>query len=183
MPALLFTPYKMRDLEIENRIVLSPMCQYAAEEGKMTDWHIMHLGQYACSNIGLIIAEATGVEPRGRISPWCVGLYNDETQAAMARVVKHCKSLSSSKFGVQLAHAGRKSPISPSFMMREIIPVDRGGWVPLCPSDYRDESHPVPHVMTRADIEECKRFWVDATRRAAEIVCTVQPSPARSRLS
>ena len=154
MPALLFTPYKMRDLEIENRIVLSPMCQYAAEDGKMTDWHTMHLGQYFASNVGLVICEATGVEPRGRISPWCVGLYNDETQAAMAKVIKFCKGLSDSRFGLQLAHAGRKSSVSPSFMTREIVPPERGGWVPICPSDYRDEAPAHPHVLTRADIEE-----------------------------
>ena len=169
MPALLFTPYQMRDLTIDNRIVLSPMCQYAAEDGKMTDWHMMHLGQYACSNIGLVICEATGVEPRGRISPWCVGLYNDETQEAMARVVKFCHQQGTSKFGVQLAHAGRKSSVSPSFMKREIVPPENGGWIPLCPSDYRDEAHAHPRIMTHADIEDCKRFWVDATRRAAEI--------------
>ena len=107
----LFSPLKLGNFTLPNRITVAPMCQYSAIDGSMTDWHIMHLGQYACSNIGLIIAEATGVEPRGRISPWCVGLYNDETQAAMARVVKHCKSLSSTKFGVQLAKTFRVKKI------------------------------------------------------------------------
>ena len=87
MSALLFTPYEMRGLTLENRIVLSPMCQYAATDGSASDWHIMHLGQFACANVGLIITEATGVEPRGRISPHCLGLYSDENQAALERVV------------------------------------------------------------------------------------------------
>ncbi len=169
MSSLLFSPYTMRGLTLDNRIVLSPMCQYAAEDGKATDWHVMHLGQYAASNLGLVITEACGVEPKGRISPWCIGLYNDETQDALARVVRFCKEIGSAKFGVQLAHAGRKASVTPSFMIRTIVPPDKGGWVPLAPSDYRDDVHPHPEVMDLESIESVKRSWVDSTRRAAEI--------------
>jgi len=169
LTALLFTPYEMRGLTLENRIVLSPMCQYAASEGNASDWHLMHLGQFACANVGLIITEATGVEPRGRISPHCLGLYSDENQAALARVVRFCKEYGRSKFGVQLAHAGRKSSTPASFLARKPIPPEEGGWTPLSPSDYEDNSHPRPQVMTLADIAQAQRDFVQAVRRAAAI--------------
>jgi 2,4-dienoyl-CoA reductase-like NADH-dependent reductase (Old Yellow Enzyme family) len=169
MSSMLFSPYTMRGLTLDNRIVLSPMCQYAGENGKATDWHIMHLGQYAASNIGLVITEACGVEPKGRISPWCIGLYNDETQDALARVVNFTKQLGNAKFGVQLAHAGRKASVPPSFMIREPLGPDKGGWTPIAPSYYEDEIHPHPEVMTLDMIEAVKHSWVDSTRRAAAI--------------
>jgi 2,4-dienoyl-CoA reductase-like NADH-dependent reductase (Old Yellow Enzyme family) len=169
LTALLFTPYEMRGLTLENRIVLSPMCQYAASEGNASDWHLMHLGQFACANVGLIITEATGVEPRGRISPQCLGLYSDENQAALARVVRFCREYGRSKFGVQLAHAGRKSSTPASFLARKPIPPEEGGWTPLSPSDYEDKSHPRPQVMTLADIAQAQRDFVQAVRRAAAI--------------
>ncbi len=169
MTSKLFSPYTMRGLTLENRIVLSPMCQYAGEDGRATDWHIMHLGQYACSNIGLIITEACGVEPKGRISPWCIGLYNDETEEALARVIRFCKAQSDTKFGVQLAHAGRKSSVTPSFMIREAVPPEKGGWIPHSPSPYSDGVHPDPKAMEIEDIEEVKAAWVASTKRAARI--------------
>ena len=169
MTSLLFSPYAMRGLTLDNRIVLSPMCQYAGDNGKATDWHMMHLGQYAASNVGLVITEACGVEPKGRISPWCLGLYNDETQDALARVVKFCKEIGSAKFGVQLAHAGRKASVPPSFMIREPLGPEKGGWTPIAPSYYEDPIHPHPEVMTLDMIEEVKKSWVDSTRRAAQI--------------
>ncbi len=169
MPSKLFSSYTMRGLTLANRIVLSPMCQYASEDGKATDWHMMHLGQYACSNIGLIITEACGVEPKGRISPWCLGLYNDETEAALARVIAFCKAQGDSRFGVQLAHAGRKSSVTPSFTIREAVSPDKGGWIPRSPSFYTDGVHPDPEPMDDAALEEVKAAWVDSTRRAARI--------------
>ncbi len=167
--ALLFTPFEMRGLTLENRIVLSPMCQYAATDGNASDWHLMHLGQFACANVGLIITEATGVEPRGRISPHCLGLYSDENQAALERVVRFCKEYGRSKFGVQLAHAGRKSSTPASFLARKPIPPEEGGWIPLSPSYYEDKSHPPPQVMTLDDIAQAQRDFVQAVRRAAAI--------------
>ena len=169
MSSKLLSSYTMRGLTLPNRVVLSPMCQYAAEDGKATDWHMMHLGQYACSNVGLIITEATGVEPEGRISPWCLGLYNDETEEALARVIKFCKAQGDSKFGVQLAHAGRKSSVTPSFMIREAVPPEKGGWIPRSPSYYEDGVHPNPKAMDETDMGDVKAAWVDATKRAARI--------------
>ena len=169
MAPLLFTPFDMRGLTLDNRIVLSPMCQYAAQDGNASDWHLVHLGQFACANVGLIIAEATGVEPRGRISPQCLGLYSDENQAALARVVRFCREYGRSKFGVQLAHAGRKSSTPASFLPRKPIPPEEGGWIPLAPSHYHDHLHPDPEVMSTVDIAAVQQAFVQATRRAAAI--------------
>ena len=87
MTSKLFTPIELRGLSLANRIMVSPMCQYSASDGSMTDWHIMHLGQFAVSGVGIVFVEATGVEPAGRISPACTGLYSDVNEAAMKRVV------------------------------------------------------------------------------------------------
>jgi 2,4-dienoyl-CoA reductase-like NADH-dependent reductase (Old Yellow Enzyme family) len=165
----LFSPFTMRGLTLDNRIVLSPMCQYAARDGSATDWHKVHLGTFSLSNLGLIITEATAVEPIGRISPWCLGLYSDENQKALADVIRFCREYGSAKFGVQLAHAGRKSSVPPSFMIREPLRPDQGGWTPISPSYYEDTSHPPPVVMDLAMIERTQRAWADATRRAADM--------------
>jgi 2,4-dienoyl-CoA reductase-like NADH-dependent reductase (Old Yellow Enzyme family) len=165
----LFSPFTMRGLTLANRIVLSPMCQYASRDGNASEWHSAHLGTYALSNLGLVITEATGVAPEGRISPWCLGLYSDQNQEALGRVVRFYREYSDSKFGVQLAHAGRKSSVLPSFMIRKPVPPEEGGWVPLSPSYYEDAIHPHPQVMDDARIEHAKASWADAARRAGEI--------------
>jgi 2,4-dienoyl-CoA reductase-like NADH-dependent reductase (Old Yellow Enzyme family) len=165
----LFSPIKLRGLTLDNRIVLSPMCQYAAEDGRASDWHIAHLGTYALTNLGLAITEATAVEPKGRISPWCLGLYSDAHQEAFARILKFYRDYGTTKFGIQLAHAGRKSSVLPSFMIRKAVPVADGGWIPMSPSYYEDDVHTHPKTMDRNDIEQVKLDWRDATRRAAEI--------------
>ena len=149
----LFSPITLRGLTLDNRIVLSPMCQYAAKDGLASDWHIAHLGTYALANLGLAITEATAVEPKGRISPWCLGLYSDAHQEALARILKFYRDYGTTKFGIQLAHAGRKSSVLPSFMIRKAVPVGEGGWIPMSPSDYRDDVHTPPAIMTLEDIE------------------------------
>src|SRR5574338_1297973 len=85
--ATLFTPFRVGNLELRNRIIIAPMCQYSADEGRATDWHLIHLGTLACSGAGLLIVEATAVLPEGRISPDDLGLWSDETEAALGRVV------------------------------------------------------------------------------------------------
>ena len=165
----LFSPITLRGLTLDNRIVLSPMCQYASQDGFASDWHMAHLGTYALANLGLAITEATAVEPKGRISPWCLGLYSDKHQEGLARILKFYRDYGTTKFGIQLAHAGRKSSVLPSFMIRKAVPVAEGGWVPMSPSYYEDDVHTHPSVMTLEDIEAAKTAWRDATRRAAEI--------------
>ncbi|MCX7313517.1 MAG: NADH:flavin oxidoreductase/NADH oxidase [Hyphomicrobiales bacterium] len=165
----LFSPITLRGLTLDNRIVLSPMCQYAAKDGNASDWHIAHLGTYALANLGLAITEATAVEPKGRISPWCLGLYSDAHQESLGRILRFYRDYGTTKFGIQLAHAGRKSSVLPSFMIRKAVPVSEGGWIPMSSSDYRDDVHTPPQVMTLDDIEAAKIAWRDATRRASDI--------------
>ena len=107
--AKLFTPFKVGSLELANRIVVAPMCQYSAEEGRMTDWHLIHLGHLALSGAALLTIEASAVEPEGRITYADVGLYSDETEAAMATVLQSIRRWSDIPVGIQLAHAGRKA--------------------------------------------------------------------------
>ena len=165
----LFSPITMRGLTLDNRIVLSPMCQYASHDGHASDWHLVHLGQYALANLGLVITEATAVEPEGRISPMCLGLYSDAHQEALGRIVRFYRDYGTTKFGVQLAHAGRKASVLPSFMIRRAVTREEGGWTSLSPSHYADGVHPPPAVMDVELIERVKSAWRDATRRAAEI--------------
>src|SRR5262247_2531010 len=108
MPSTLFTPFHVAGLELANRIVVSPMCQYSADDGCANNWHLTHLGMLANSGAALVVAEATGVERRGRISHGCLGLYSDACEAALTPVIAHAKRIGSARFGIQLAHAGRK---------------------------------------------------------------------------
>ena len=107
--AKLFTPLRVGNLQLANRIVVAPMCQYSAESGCMSDWHVIHLGQLAISGAALLTIEATAVTPEGRITYADVGLYSDETERAMARVLDTVRRWSDIPIAVQLAHAGRKA--------------------------------------------------------------------------
>jgi 2,4-dienoyl-CoA reductase-like NADH-dependent reductase (Old Yellow Enzyme family) len=136
----LFTPLKLGSLELANRIVIAPMCQYSAEDGKATDWHMIHLGHLALSGAGLMILEATAVSARGRISPEDLGLYSDEDEAALARVMKAIRAYSPIALAIQLSHAGRKgSSRAPWEGGAQIGPDEPGGWKTEAPS-------PVPHA-------------------------------------
>ena len=170
MTSLLFTPAKLRDLELSNRVVVSPMCQYAATDGSASDWHIMHLGQYAVSGPGLVITEATAVEPEGRISPQCLGLYSDENERALKRVVEFFRAYGEGvKFGVQLAHAGRKGSVPPSFIIRSAVKPEEGGWIPPSPSNYVDSVHTPPCVMDHGHIARVREAWKQAAIRSERI--------------
>jgi 2,4-dienoyl-CoA reductase-like NADH-dependent reductase (Old Yellow Enzyme family) len=109
MPSTLFSPIRLGGVALDNRIVISPMCQYSAVDGCATDWHIAHLGMLANSGAGLVIVEATHVERHGRITHGCLGLYSDESEAALKRVIDFCRRAGTAKLGIQLAHAGRKA--------------------------------------------------------------------------
>jgi 2,4-dienoyl-CoA reductase-like NADH-dependent reductase (Old Yellow Enzyme family) len=107
MPAL-FEPLRLGGIALANRIAVSPMCQYSAENGAANDWHLQHLGSLSLSGAGLVIVEQTAVEAAGRISHGCLGLYSDASEAALARVVSFCRRAGSAALGIQLAHTGRK---------------------------------------------------------------------------
>ena len=108
MTSALFSPFRLAGLELANRIVVSPMCQYSADDGCANDWHLMHLGMLAHSGAALVIVEATHVERHGRITHGCLGLYSDDNEAALARVVAQARRMGTAKFGIQIAHSGRK---------------------------------------------------------------------------
>src|SRR5690242_11616179 len=107
-PAI-FQSFKVRDLNLRNRIVIAPMCQYSAEEGRMTDWHLIHLGQLALSGAALLTIEATAVSPEGRITYADVGLWDDATEEAIGRTLQAIRRWADMPVGIQLAHAGRKA--------------------------------------------------------------------------
>ncbi len=168
MTSPLFQPLELRGLTLANRIVVAPMCQYSAEDGVATDWHMIHLGQLALSGAGLAFAEATAAEPRGRITPECLGLWSDETEAALTRVVQACHAQGVTPLGLQIGHAGRKaSAFAPQ---RGSGPLDAaaGAWETIGPSAIPfDEGWPTPRAMNRADMDAVIESFVDATRRAA----------------
>ena len=131
----LFTPFKIRNLELENRIVIAPMCQYSAVNGCMTDWHLMHLGQLAQSGAGILTIEATAVLPEGRISYGDVGLYDDATEAAMHRTLQGIRKWSPMPIAIQLAHACRKASSDLPWLGGKQIPANHpNGWQPEAPS-------------------------------------------------
>lgn len=130
----LFEPTKLGNLEVPNRIVIAPMCQYSAENGNATDWHLVHLGQLACSGAGLLIIEATAVEPAGRITPADLGLYNDENEAALARALKAVRACSTMPVGIQLGHAGRKASTDAPWNGGRQLSPESGGWQTVSPS-------------------------------------------------
>jgi len=162
----LFSPLKLRDLTFKNRVFVSPMCQYSAEEGMPTDWHFVHLGSRAAGGAGLVIAEATGVSPEGRISPWDTGIWSDAQADAFGRIVRFIKS-QGAVAGIQLAHAGRKASTDAPWRGGKPLAREAGGWQPVAPSAIPfDQGHPVPREMTTTDIDKVVADFVAAAKRA-----------------
>ena len=167
----LFQPMQLGGLSLDNRIVIAPMCQYSAVEGAATDWHMMHLGHLALSGAGLMIIEASAVSPEGRITPADLGIYSDEDEAALARVLKAVRTYSPIKVAIQLAHAGRKASTHlPWEGGAQIPPGEPGGWQTLAPS-------PVPHAagendptaLDGAGLDRLRQAFADAARRAERL--------------
>ena len=132
---LLFQPIRVAGLDLPNRIVIAPMCQYSAVDGCMTDWHLVHLGGLALSGAALLTIEATAVLPEGRISYADVGLYSDEAESAMRRVLESVRHVSDIPIGIQLSHAGRKaSQEKPWLGGGQIAPAADHGWQTVAPS-------------------------------------------------
>ena len=171
MTSALFSPIRLADLELANRVVVSPMCQYSANDGVASDWHITHLGMLANSGAGLVISEMTNVERHGRISHQCLGLYSDACEDALAHVVAHCKRIGTAKIGVQIAHAGRKGSVNLPWVNRDA----RGAgapdpWPIIAPSALPfSPGWATPRAMTAADIERIRDAFVASTERAVRI--------------
>ena len=131
-PAL-FSPIKLGTVEFSNRIVVAPMCQYSADDGTANDWHLGHLGMLANSGAGLVIVEATHVERHGRITHGCLGLYSDHNEAALARVIAHCRRAGTAKLGIQIAHAGRKASSQRPWEGGGALPPGQDPWQTIAP--------------------------------------------------
>ena len=169
MPSTLFRPLGLRGVTVPNRIVVSPMCQYSATDGVPGDWHFAHLGQFAMGGAGLIFVEATGVEPEGRITPVCTGLYDDVTEAAFSRIVAFMKSVGHARIGIQLSHSGRKGSTLAPWEGGGTIEGE-SGWQTECasPVPYLP-GWPEPREMDVAALDRVKGAFVDAARRADRI--------------
>ena len=165
--SFLFSPFALGPLALKNRIVIAPMCQYSAENGNATDWHLIHLGHLALSGAGLLIVEATSVAPEGRISPGDLGLWSDENEAALKKVLIAVRKYSSIPLGIQLSHAGRKASSRVPWEGGQLIPPGQGGWRPLAPSAiaYSPEE-PAPEALDDAGLEHVLQAFVLAAQRA-----------------
>ena len=167
-PPPMFTPFRLRDTVVQNRVVVSPMCQYSAEDGTPNDWHLVHIGSRALGGAGLVITEMTDVSRDGRISPGCTGLYKPEHVAAWKRVVDFVHANSFAKIGIQLAHAGRKGSTRLAWEGID-EPLPDGNWPLLAASaiPYLPQSQ-VPKAMDRADMDRVRDDFVRAARLADE---------------
>lgn len=165
----LFDPFKLRDLTLRNRIAVSPMCQYSAEDGAPNHWHLVHLGSRAIGGAGLVIAEATGVVPEGRISPADTGIYKDQHTAAWAPITKFI-SEAGAVAGIQLAHAGRKASTDLPWQGGKPLTPEQGGWSPvLAPSALAfDETSPTPQAMNLDEIQCLITAFRSAAQRALD---------------
>ncbi len=169
MSSALFSPISLRGLELANRVVVSPMCQYSCRDGDMTDWHVMHLGQFAVAGAGLVFTEASAVTPEGRISPSCAMLYSDANEAAMTRVVAFCKAHGAAALGIQLAHAGRKASTRPPSQGRGSLTPAEGAWHTLAPSALPYGDWHQPRAAEATDLEAVKAAFTAAVVRARRI--------------
>lgn len=170
MSSKLFSEFQLGPISLNNRVVVSPMCQYIAENGKANDWHLMHYGSMSIGAGGLLMFEATHVSAQGRITHNCLGLFDDDTEVALKRVVDFCRNNGQAKLGIQLAHSGRKG--STKTPMDGGIPLapDEHPWGTIAPSalPFADGWHE-PKEMDRQDLSRVKEEFVHAAQRAVKL--------------
>lgn len=170
MTASLFSPIRLRGLTLANRVIIAPMCQYSAEDGKVTDWHLIHLGGLAMSGSGLLFLEAAAVEPRGRITHGCIGLYSDEAEVALTRVVRACQEHGNTPLAIQLGHAGRKASCHPPRTGGKPLKDGEGAWETIGPSALPfDADWHTPREMDRALMDEVIAAHIQAVERSDRI--------------
>jgi 2,4-dienoyl-CoA reductase-like NADH-dependent reductase (Old Yellow Enzyme family) len=172
-PAL-FQPLILGALTLPNRIVIAPMCQYSAVEGSATDWHLIHLGHLALSGAGLLILEATAVEEQGRITQGCLGLYSDDNEAALARVLDAVRTHAASPampIAIQLAHAGRKASSRVPWQGGAQIPLgEPGSWRAVAPSALAHiAGEDAPDALDEAGLARVREAFAQSARRAARL--------------
>ncbi|NYT45222.1 NADH:flavin oxidoreductase/NADH oxidase [Alcaligenaceae bacterium] len=169
MPGL-FDSIALRGLTLPNRIVVSPMCQYSADNGSATAWHLAHLSSLALGGVGMLCVEATAVSSEGRITPGCLGLWNDDNERALARVMNTLREVAPVKIAIQLSHAGRKASSAAPWDGGQLIPEASGGWRPLGPSAVPHKpDEPAPIALSVDDLARIKADFVDAARRAVRL--------------
>src|SRR4029078_2607654 len=155
MASALFSPLTMRGLTLPNRVVVSPMCQYNSNNGSANDWHLMHLGNMSLGAAGLVMCEMTNVNPQGRISPKCAGMWSDDNEAALKRVHDFCRQYGVAKLGVQRPHARGKGPTTPPAAGGKPILEGPDAWTPEAPSAIPyDTGCPVAPAVTQAELRE-----------------------------
>jgi len=167
----LFSPWQIGRLPLDNRIVIAPMCQYSAENGNATDWHMIHLGQLAQSGAGLLVLEATAVVEEGRITPRDLGLYSDDNEAALARVLKAARAYAPIRIAVQLGHAGRKASSQAPWEGGKQIPLGQpGSWQAVAPSALpHGEGEDAPVALDDTGLQRVRDGFVQAAQRAARL--------------
>ncbi|NOJ46459.1 NADH:flavin oxidoreductase/NADH oxidase [Bradyrhizobium archetypum] len=166
----LFTPIKLRGLTLANRIMVAPMCQYSAIDGEANDWHFTHINSLALSGAGVFCIEATAVEATGRITPGCLGLYNDATEAALRPILASVRKRSEAAVMMQLAHAGRKASSHRPWDGGQLIPLAEGGWRPEGPSEIpHKEGEPPPVALDAAGLARVRDAFAAAAKRAERL--------------
>ncbi|MFQ5503388.1 MAG: bifunctional salicylyl-CoA 5-hydroxylase/oxidoreductase [Planctomycetota bacterium] len=162
-PVPMFTPYRLRDMQLANRVVVSPMCQYSASDGLVGDWHLVHLGSRAIGGAGLVMTEMTNVSADGRITRGCAGMYDEAHMLAWKRIVDFVHGNSRARIGIQLAHAGRKGSCWHPWEGAD-VPLLEDGWQTIGPSALPfDEGWPVPRAMDRSDMDRVREAFVRST--------------------
>ncbi len=170
MASRLFEPIEIGQLRLANRIVIAPMCQYSAQDGMPGSWHLIHIGHLALSGAGLMILEATAVEPQGRISPGDLGLWSDETEAALRHVLDCVRKESAMPIGIQLSHAGRKASVQAPWDGGKQLGLHEGGWDCEAPSPVpHAPDERIPMVLDAAGLDRVRNGFAEAARRAARI--------------
>jgi 2,4-dienoyl-CoA reductase-like NADH-dependent reductase (Old Yellow Enzyme family) len=166
----LFSPVKLRGLTLPNRIMVAPMCQYSAENGAATAWHLLHIGSLAMSGAAMFCIEATHVEAEGRITPRCLGLWDDVTEAALRPVMAAVRKYSKIAMAMQLAHAGRKASSRVPWEGGQQIPVAEGGWIAHAPSALAYKAgETLPVALDGAGLERVRQAFINAARRAERL--------------
>jgi NADPH2 dehydrogenase len=170
MTSVLFSPIRLAGLTLDNRIVVSPMCQYSADDGVANEWHMTHLGMLANSGAALLVVEATHVERHGRITHGCLGLYNDACEAALARAVAHCRRVGVAKLAIQLAHSGRKGSAQRPWDGGKPLSPAEDPWPTSAPSALPfGPGWQTPRAMDEDDIARVRAAFVGAAQRAVRI--------------
>jgi 2,4-dienoyl-CoA reductase-like NADH-dependent reductase (Old Yellow Enzyme family) len=169
MSSALFSPISLRGLTLKNRIAVSPMCQYIADDGNADDWHLMHYGSMSLGAGGLVLTEATNVTMQGRITPKCATMCSDDNERSWKRVVDFCKKFGTAAIGIELAHAGRKGSTMPPAQGGKPLEPGQGAWETVAPSALPYADWPAPRALTRPELRTLVDDYVAAALRADRV--------------